>query len=103
MKIVRPDGRRLPGAVHAAVSGRERSVLVIECYPGVDVAEIERQLVSRLQPDVVVRAADALKGAGELEVQFADTLGNDLCLRRCDRGQLRTLVPRSGWRSYGRR
>ena len=64
-------------AVKAVVSGRERSVLVIECYPGVDLAEIERELVSRLQPDIVVRAADALKDAAELEAQFADTLGDD--------------------------
>ena len=64
-------------AVKAVVSGRERSVLVIECYPGVDLAEIERELVSRLQPDIVVRAADALKDAAELEAKFADTLGDD--------------------------
>jgi mannose-6-phosphate isomerase class I len=71
------DWHAIADAVKAAVSGCERSLLVIECYPGVDVAEIERELVSRLQPDVVVRAADALKDAAELEAQFADTLGDD--------------------------
>ena len=64
-------------AVKAAVRGRERCVLAIECYPGVDVAEIERGLVFRLHPDAVVRAADALKDSSELEAQFADTLGRD--------------------------
>ena len=93
----------IAGAVHAAVSGRERCVLVIECYPGVDVAEIERQLVSRLQPDVVVRAADALKGAGELEVQFADTLGNDPVFATMRPWTVAVFFPRSGWRSNGRR
>ena len=77
MKIALPVGTSIADAVKAAVSGRERSVLVIECYPGVNVAEIERELVSRLQPDAVVRAADALKDAAELDAQFADTLGDD--------------------------
>jgi mannose-6-phosphate isomerase class I len=71
------DWQAIADAVKAAVSGRERSVLVIECYPGVDVAEIERELVSKLHPDAVVLAADALKDASQLETQFADTLGDD--------------------------
>ncbi|HUV96856.1 MAG TPA: class I mannose-6-phosphate isomerase, partial [Acidobacteriaceae bacterium] len=71
------DWQAIAGAVKSAVSGRERRVFVIECYPGVDIAEIERELVARLHPDTLVRAADALKDASELEAQFADTLGND--------------------------
>jgi len=71
------DWQAIAGAVDSAVSGRERRVFVIECYPGVDIAEIERELVARLHPDTLVRAADALKDASELEAQFADTLGND--------------------------
>ncbi len=71
------DWQAIADAVKTAVSGRERSVLVIECYPGVDLAEIERELVSRLQPEAVVLAADALKDANVLETQFADTLGDD--------------------------
>jgi mannose-6-phosphate isomerase class I len=64
-------------AVKAAVSNRGSTVLVIECYPGVDTGEIERELVSRLQPDTLAGAADALRDAGELEAQFEDTLGDD--------------------------
>ena len=64
-------------AVTTAVSGRERSLLVIECYPGVDIAEIERGLVLRLDPAAVVRTAEALKDASELEAQFADAMGDD--------------------------
>jgi mannose-6-phosphate isomerase class I len=64
-------------AVQSARGGRERSVLVIECYPGVDVAAVERELVARLHPDALVRAADALKDADVLEAQFVDTLGDD--------------------------
>ncbi|MGB8480335.1 MAG: class I mannose-6-phosphate isomerase [Acidobacteriaceae bacterium] len=71
------DWQAISGAVKAAVSGRDRGVLVIECYPGVDLAEIERELVSRLHPDALVRAADALKDTSELEAQFAETLGDD--------------------------
>jgi mannose-6-phosphate isomerase class I len=71
------DWQAIADAATAAVSGRERSLLVIECYPGVDLSEIERELVSRLHPDVVVRAADALKDPIELAEQFADTLGDD--------------------------
>ena len=71
------DWPSIADAVQSARTGRERFVVVIECYPGVDVAEIERELVSRLHPHVVVRAADALKAANELEAQFADTLGDD--------------------------
>ncbi len=71
------DWRAIAHAVKAAVSGRDRSVLVIECYPGVDLAEIERELASTLHPDVVVRAADALKDPSELEAKFADTIGDD--------------------------
>ena len=71
------DWQAIADAVKTAMSGRERSVLVIECYPGVDLAEIERELVSRLQPEAVVLAADALKDASVLETQFADTLGDD--------------------------
>jgi mannose-6-phosphate isomerase class I len=64
-------------AVKSATSDRGRSVLVLECYPGVDLAEIERELLSRLHPYAVVRADDALQDAVELEAQFADTLGDD--------------------------
>ncbi|MGC2512287.1 MAG: class I mannose-6-phosphate isomerase, partial [Acidobacteriaceae bacterium] len=64
-------------AVNRALRGGERSLFVLECYPGVDIAEIERELVSRLHPDVLVRAAEALKDAWEPEAQFADTLGDD--------------------------
>jgi mannose-6-phosphate isomerase class I len=71
------DWPSIADAVQSSCTGCERCVVVIECYPSVDVAEIEREMVSRLHPHVVVRAADALKNAEELEAQFADTLGDD--------------------------
>ncbi|MES2221793.1 MAG: mannose-6-phosphate isomerase [Acidobacteriota bacterium] len=71
------DWSSIGDRVKSTMSGRERSLLAIECYPGVDIWEIERELVSRLHPDVLIRAADALKDASELASQFADALGND--------------------------
>jgi mannose-6-phosphate isomerase class I len=63
--------------VQSAIGGREQSVVVIECYPGVDTAAVERELAQRLRPVAMLKAADALKDASELETQFAETLGDD--------------------------
>ncbi len=68
---------QIAATVQSTLSGRSRAVLAVECYPGVDLAEIERELVARLRPDAFLRATDALKSASELEAQFAPSLGDD--------------------------
>ena len=67
----------IAATIQLAIGERERTVLVVECYPGVDLAEVERELAQRLRPDVLLKTADALKDASELEAQFTDTLGDD--------------------------
>jgi mannose-6-phosphate isomerase class I len=68
---------QIAATVQSILRGRSRTVLAVECYPGVDLAEVERELVSRLRPDAFLRATDALKSASELEAQFAPGLGDD--------------------------
>ncbi len=75
---------QIAATIQPIVGGRARTVLVIECYPGVDIEEIERGLVSRLRPDALLLAADALKDARELEFQFAPSLGDDPVFARME-------------------
>ncbi|MGA7415995.1 MAG: class I mannose-6-phosphate isomerase [Bryobacteraceae bacterium] len=56
---------------------RPRCVLVIECYPGVDLEEVQRELVNPLIPQRCILAAEALKSPAELDSQFAECLGQD--------------------------
>jgi len=58
-------GRRLRAAVEAG--GRSRTVLVVECYPGVDEAAVLDALSRELKPVLRVRAADALKPEAEID------------------------------------
>lgn len=64
------------------VMSRLRCVLVIECYPGVDIDTLQRQLVNPLKPRRCILAADALKSPAELDSQFADCLGQDAVFGR---------------------
>jgi mannose-6-phosphate isomerase class I len=53
------------------------AVTVVELYPGCNADEIESHLVSLLNPDVVLRSADALLTPPELEERFRHVLGDD--------------------------
>ncbi len=64
-------------AVQPVLENRSKCVLAIECYPGVDLEEMQRELVARLQPCACLRAANAMKDVGELESLFAPYLGDD--------------------------
>ena len=63
--------------LQSRVTERSRCVLVVESYPGVDLEELQRELVARLRPDACLLSADVMKDAKELESQFASCLGND--------------------------
>jgi len=52
-------------------------VLCVECYPGVFVDEVERALVSALQPSRVFRSADCLKPSSELGPLLSQFLTDD--------------------------
>lgn len=54
-----------------------RTVLVVECYPGVDVPAIEQELTRRLKPTTVVRAADAMLTEPDINRLVAPFLGED--------------------------
>lgn len=58
----REIGERLRGALAG-----ENRVLSVECYPGADMEEIEDALVAQLRPVAVIRAADALRPAPEID------------------------------------
>lgn len=60
-------------AARAAV----RTLLVVECYPGVDEAAVRAELTQRLRPVCALAAADSLRPAGEIEGLVARFLGGD--------------------------
>jgi mannose-6-phosphate isomerase class I len=54
-----------------------RTVLVVECYPGVDEEEVLHQLQQRLSPVLTLRAAEALMPASRIDDLVAPFLGGD--------------------------
>ena len=56
---------------------RECRRIVIECYPGVLLDPLLRELVARMQPDLVFEGAAAMLPASTLEAKFASLLGDD--------------------------
>ena len=60
-----------------ALRTRRRCVLVVECYPGVDVDSVRRTLSEGLRPALVVDARQAFKEPGEIERMCAPYLGED--------------------------
>ena len=66
---------RLSAAI--ARRGARRTVLVVECYPGVNEAEILGELEQRLRPALVVPAAEALRPPAEIEALVTPFLGGN--------------------------
>jgi mannose-6-phosphate isomerase class I len=64
---------------------RRRCVLVVECYPGVDVDGVRRALTEGLRPVLVVDARQALKDPAEVERMCAPYLGDDPVFGRMNR------------------
>jgi mannose-6-phosphate isomerase class I len=60
-----------------ALRGAARTVLVVECYPGVHEDEVSRELAARLRPVLTVRARDAMLPSDEIQTLVAPFLGGD--------------------------
>jgi mannose-6-phosphate isomerase class I len=54
-----------------------RSVICVECYPGCFEKDIERELVSALKPELVLRAADCYLPESAIQALCARELGDD--------------------------
>src|SRR5512143_534644 len=59
------------------LAARERCVLAVECYPGVDQELVRRALAEGLSPALVIDARQAYKDASEIERLCAPHLGDD--------------------------
>jgi mannose-6-phosphate isomerase class I len=60
----------------ARVRRQDRCVVAVECYPGVDAAEVRTALGEGLNPDVLVDPKEALHPPAELERSLAAYLGD---------------------------
>jgi len=69
----------IAGRLRAVVAARgsARCVLAIDCYPGVDEAQIVKEIGSRLQPTAVIPSGEALQSPGEIEAMVSPFLGSD--------------------------
>lgn len=68
-------GARLEEAVR--LRGAERTILVVECYPGVHEAEILGALEARLRPSLAIHAGEALLPPARVDALVAPYLGGD--------------------------
>lgn len=60
-----------------AVRDSRRTVLIVECYPGVDEEDMLCQLQRRLAPVLTLKSADALLPASQIDSLTAPFLGGD--------------------------
>jgi hypothetical protein len=67
------------GRLRIAVAQRstKRTAVVVECYPGVNEAEIIEELQALLKPALLVRSAQALLDRGSIETLVAPFLGGN--------------------------
>lgn len=80
-----------------AARGATRTVVVVECYPGVDEAGILRELAARLPVRLALAAGEALRPPAEVEALVAPYLGGDdpVFGRLCDLGLAEFFAPPS--------
>lgn len=67
--------QRLSRAIRA--SGRPRTIVVVECYPGVDEVAVGDELQRHLAPALSLAARDALRPPNEIDALVAPFLGGD--------------------------
>jgi mannose-6-phosphate isomerase class I len=67
--------QRLQDAVRQRAA--RKAVLAVECYPGVNEAEILRELEARLNPALVLRAREAMLSPEKVDALVAPFLGGD--------------------------
>lgn len=60
-----------------AIAGRKKAILSIDCYPGVHESQIANELSARLKPAKIIRVADAMLPADEIDRLVAPFLGGD--------------------------
>jgi len=68
-------GERIARAVQQ--QGRGKTVLVVECYTGVDESVIVRELRTRLKPELVVHASAAMLPAEQIDRLVEPFLGGE--------------------------
>ncbi|WP_435955292.1 class I mannose-6-phosphate isomerase [Dryocola sp. BD626] len=64
-------------ALHSRLAGKSKTVLVIDCYPGVRLAELHEQLVAHLNPTLAINAEYARLSEGDLHDLLAQNLTDD--------------------------
>ena len=57
------------------VAAQASPVVVVDCYPGVDLEEVQAALTTALQPTMVIRTSDLLLPAAEIDRLLAPWLG----------------------------
>lgn len=68
----------VPAGVSATAPAVERTcVLAVECYPGVDYAELAAGLIEPLRPELVLFADDFSQDAGTVQARVADAITDD--------------------------
>lgn len=65
----------------------DASRVAIECYPGVLLEPLKRELVAKLEPELVLESATAMLPPEAIEAKFAERMGTDPVFARM------TLVP----------
>jgi len=66
---------QLKAAITKSRTGRP--VLVVECYPGVDESSVMRELQTRLNPELIIHAAEAYHSPERIDKLVAPFIGGD--------------------------
>jgi mannose-6-phosphate isomerase class I len=82
--------QRLQASIHPG-----RFVICVECYPGCFESEIEKELVKKLKPSLVLRAVDCYLSEYEICATTARDLGDDPVFGFMNNYELIDLVDRS--------
>ena len=69
--------REVEARVREALGSGEPVVVAVECYPGVDYAELREGLVAPLHPEVTLLADDFAQDAATVQARVADTITDD--------------------------